>query len=188
MDSREKKKTEDALTTVIGTILMVTLVVILAAIIAAFLMGLGTRVDNPTFSAFSFEPYYNATIGKTTAFSLYLMAGDTVEGQAGSSQTGGGKKFENAQIVLTDPGRNNNIVSVCSEISGSVVLNPGTQYYVVKRDQPNYYLVNNLSQSNCGGGSGGGNPPNQELMRGTWRVTISDLISGTVIYETELII
>ena len=116
------------------------------------------------------------------------MAGDTVEGQAGSSQTGGGKKFENAQIVLTDPGRNNNIVSVCSEISGSVVLNPGTQYYVVKRDQPNYYLVNNLSQSNCGGGSGGGNPPNQELMRGTWRVTISDLISGTVIYETELII
>ena len=170
----------------VGTILMVALVVLLAAVIAALVMGLGNKVEDPTLSAFQFDSYFNTTIGKTTAFSLYLMAGDTIKGQAGSSSTGGGKKIENAQIVLTDPNGNNNIVSVCSAISGSIMLNPGTQYYVVKRNQPNYYLVNNLSQGNCGGGPGGGSPTNKELMSGTWRVTISDLTSGMVIYETEV--
>jgi len=60
MDLKQLLNDDDAVSPVIGVILMVAITVILAAVIASFVLGLGDQAQNPTPQA-SFDFDYDST-------------------------------------------------------------------------------------------------------------------------------
>jgi flagellin-like protein len=78
MDIKQLVQDEDAVSPVIGVILMVAITVILAAVIGTFVLGLGDQVQNTAPQAsFNFD-YDNASIGSTDSISITHDGGDTI--------------------------------------------------------------------------------------------------------------
>jgi len=75
MNIKNLFKDDDAVSPVIGVILMVAITVILAAVIASFVLGLGDSADNVSPSA-SFDFDYDAS---TEGVDVTLTDGDAVE-------------------------------------------------------------------------------------------------------------
>ncbi|WP_436923804.1 type IV pilin [Halosimplex amylolyticum] len=71
---------DDAVSPVIGVILMVAITVILAAVIATFVLGLGDQVSNTTPQAsFSFE--WNGEAGNEAPLEITHDGGETIQAQ-----------------------------------------------------------------------------------------------------------
>ncbi|MFB6139527.1 MAG: type IV pilin [Halosimplex sp.] len=71
---------DDAVSPVIGVILMVAITVILAAVIATFVLGLGDQVSNTSPQAsFSFE--WNGAAGTEDALNVTHDGGETIQAQ-----------------------------------------------------------------------------------------------------------
>jgi len=71
---------DDAVSPVIGVILMVAITVILAAVIATFVLGLGDQVSNTSPQAsFSFE--WNGASGTEDALNVTHDGGETIQAQ-----------------------------------------------------------------------------------------------------------
>ncbi|MFC7142341.1 type IV pilin N-terminal domain-containing protein [Halosimplex aquaticum] len=84
---------DDAVSPVIGVILMVAITVILAAVIATFVLGLGDQVSSTTPQAsFSFE--WNGEAGGQAPLKITHDGGETIQAQnlyvRGSDGTAGG--------------------------------------------------------------------------------------------------
>ncbi len=92
---------DDAVSPVIGVILMVAITVILAAVIATFVLGLGDQVSSTTPQAsFSFE--WNGEAGSTAPLKVTHDGGETIQAQnlyiRGSPGSGGaslGQSWDN---------------------------------------------------------------------------------------------
>jgi len=71
---------DDAVSPVIGVILMVAITVILAAVIATFVLGLGDQVSNTSPQAsFSFE--WNGASGEEATLTITHDGGETIQAQ-----------------------------------------------------------------------------------------------------------
>ncbi|WP_123537137.1 type IV pilin [Halosimplex salinum] len=71
---------DDAVSPVIGVILMVAITVILAAVIATFVLGLGDQVSNTSPQAsFSFE--WNGAAGEEADLKITHNGGETIQAQ-----------------------------------------------------------------------------------------------------------
>jgi len=71
---------DDAVSPVIGVILMVAITVILAAVIATFVLGLGDQVSNTSPQAsFSFE--WNGASGEEATLTVTHDGGETIQAQ-----------------------------------------------------------------------------------------------------------
>lgn len=171
---------------------MVALVVILAAIISSLVMGLWSKVEEPTLTAFKVETITDADNKYINALRFTSMAGDEVSGKSGGSAgTGLGNKLDELGVVLGLPDGKSVDVSLCAAQGEPLEIKPGSQFYVVKRENT-FFLVTDPTQKKCGGGGGGGSgsggADNKELLpHGSWKVIISDkLRSNTVIYSGTL--
>jgi len=96
MDLKQLFADDDAVSPVIGVILMVAITVILAAVIASFVLGLGDQTQQNAPKA-SFEWEYESTAGSTGIVTVTHQGGDTFEagnlvfrGDASSFNAGSG--------------------------------------------------------------------------------------------------
>ena len=64
--------------------------------------------------------------------------------------------LESIQINLTDPDGTEQDVVLCGALDFTQEIKPGFPLYLVKRNKPAFFLVDNLTQGGCGGGTGGG--------------------------------
>jgi len=100
MDLKKLFNDDDAVSPVIGVILMVAITVILAAVIASFVLGLGDQASQttPTVS-FSFD--YNADDGSDGDFGGLLASTSPADGQLTITHDGG-DTVDGARLTLTD--------------------------------------------------------------------------------------
>lgn len=95
MRLRQLFEDEDAVSPVIGVILMVAITVILAAVIGTFVLGLGNQVSNePPQASFEFEFDEGATAGygasdNDDSVDITHESGQTIDGADLSIKTGG---------------------------------------------------------------------------------------------------
>ena len=98
MDLKQLLNDDDAVSPVIGVILMVAITVILAAVIASFVLGLGDQAQQTTPQAsFSFE--YNQDETSPGDFSSDLSTSS--DGQLDVTHDGG-DSIDGARLTLTD--------------------------------------------------------------------------------------
>jgi flagellin-like protein len=123
---------DDAVSPVIGVILMVAITVILAAVIATFVLGLGDRVSNTSPSAsFSFEYEEGATYGDGTTIptgeNCYTGSKFPLNSTEGDEQGvldithDSGESIEAARLTLSDDSGNSVDVSDCGFKSTEVI-------------------------------------------------------------------
>jgi len=92
MNIRELINDDDAVSPVIGVILMVAITVILAAVIASFVLGLGDQAQQTTPQAsFSFD-YTNESGGDDT-LAITHDGGDTIDGARVNATVEGAQEF-----------------------------------------------------------------------------------------------
>ncbi|WP_128478133.1 type IV pilin [Halorussus pelagicus] len=90
---------EDAVSPVIGVILMVAITVILAAVIGTFVLGLGDRVNQASPSAtFSFD--YSQSSGNITVDTVH-DGGDSVAADQVNVTVGGQNVYGNGGLVVS---------------------------------------------------------------------------------------
>jgi flagellin-like protein len=100
MQLKQLLKDKDAVSPVIGVILMVAITVILAAVIGTFVLGLGENVQQTSPQAsFSFE-YSNSTSGDT--LTITHAGGDTIKAANVQFSSTGAKKTNYAGSGLSD--------------------------------------------------------------------------------------
>jgi flagellin-like protein len=98
MDIKQLIQDEDAVSPVIGVILMVAITVILAAVIGTFVLGLGDQVqENAPQASFNFDYDSTATVGATNQ--LYDGSGD---GGELTVTHDGGDSIERSALAFTD--------------------------------------------------------------------------------------
>jgi flagellin-like protein len=78
---------DDAVSPVIGVILMVAITVILAAVIASFVLGLGDTTQQTPTASFSFD--YEQTSGTGDSLTITHDGGDTIPASRLSASTSG---------------------------------------------------------------------------------------------------
>ncbi|PWR72542.1 hypothetical protein [Methanospirillum lacunae] len=59
-------------------------------------------------------------------------------------------------VNLTDPNGVSQDVALCSSTNPNLTLKPGDSIYLIKRNKPVFFIVEDITQSGCGGGGGGG--------------------------------
>jgi hypothetical protein len=64
--------------------------------------------------------------------------------------------LQSIQINLTDPDGIGQDVVLCGSLDFTREIKSGSPLYLVKRNKPAFFLVDNLTQGGCGGGTGGG--------------------------------
>jgi FlaG/FlaF family flagellin (archaellin) len=93
---------DDAVSSVIGVILMVAVTVILAAVIATFVLGIGDGVSNTAPQA-SFEFNYEQNGGGSDELAITHSAGDTIAGEnLNVTSTGAKTEDDDSASVGTD--------------------------------------------------------------------------------------
>ena len=117
---------DDAVSPVIGVILMVAITVILAAVIASFVLGLGDSQQQTPQASWDFE--YNSDVTGVTDFTgSSPTPQDYVPGSASSSEIAtlnitheGGDSIPSDQLNLTDNDGNTNEFDVADGVDGDV--------------------------------------------------------------------
>lgn len=182
--NRKPRHPDDAVSEVIGEILMVALVVALASIVSAFMMGLIGGVPDTAFTAFKADPIYNNTTKMIDAVSILCMAGEGITGKPGESAgPGAGNILKDMTIHITTPAGTSHPVSLCAAVTDPISIRPGTMMFIVKRGDV-YFLVHHPNQTGCGDSGG----KNQEFRpHGLWTITIAETLkSNTVVYKGEM--
>jgi flagellin-like protein len=114
MDFRAILEDDDAVSPVIGVILMVAITVILAAVIATFVLGLGEQVSNTAPQAsFSFD-YASAEFNGDCSANLANTGG----GDGTTTIThDGGDTIEASNLKISDDGGNQETWGSCGSVS-----------------------------------------------------------------------
>lgn len=100
MDLKELFRDDDAVSPVIGVILMVAITVILAAVIASFVLGLGDSAAQSTPQAsFSFD--YDGSVSATSGSFSSDLSSDSDNGQLYISHDGG-DTIDGTLLTLND--------------------------------------------------------------------------------------
>ena len=121
MQFKELLKDDDAVSPVIGVILMVAITVILAAVIGTFVLGLGEQVQSTSPQA-SFNFDYDSSNGTGTAEDLSQNADASTSGSLAVTHTSG-DSIESARLEATD----GTATETGEELWGSgVTVNAGT--------------------------------------------------------------
>jgi flagellin-like protein len=123
MDLKQIFADEDAVSPVIGVILMVAITVILAAVIASFVLGLGDQAQQTTPQAsFSFD--FDSTVDPGEGSSNGLADGTDNGGDGELTVThDGGDSIDSSRVSLTDGSE-----TVSSAFSSSSEITAGTSY------------------------------------------------------------
>jgi flagellin-like protein len=132
MDIRNLFQDDEAVSPVIGVILMVAITVILAAVIATFVLGLGDRVSNTSPSAsFSFEYNEGVVTQSSTEYDCHTGSKyplNQTEANKAPNQQGvldithdSGESIEAARLTLSDDSGNSVDVSDCGFKSTEVI-------------------------------------------------------------------
>ena len=106
MQLRQLLKDDEAVSPVIGVILMVAITVILAAVIGTFVLGLGDQVNNNAPQA-SFEYDFATTDGSADTgdeFTITHTGGDTIEKANIDVKVGGELVYDGGSIVNNPDG------------------------------------------------------------------------------------
>jgi len=124
MNVRELIADDDAVSPVIGVILMVAITVILAAVIGTFVLGLGDQVqENAPQASFTFD-YTDGNTGNCGGASL---GGD---GALDITHDGGDKMNENRLAVKDDSGASLDNVDNCGNIGADSEIDAGETFTV----------------------------------------------------------
>lgn len=103
MKLHELFEADDAVSPVIGVILMVAITVILAAVIGTFVLGLGDQVqDNQPRANFQFEYDFLDTGNQNQQITITHTGGDDVQLSTVSIVVGGETLYEDSSVV-SDP-------------------------------------------------------------------------------------
>jgi flagellin-like protein len=170
---------DEAVSEVIGTILIIALVVILAAIIASYAMGVVSNEKKLVLAPFTFDVGTNGLLqGSTTHNAKYIImsqpAGDNLSiGHSGTEYI----PFSHLSIYITDPnGKQWHVINSWRIQSQSVDI--GKSWYIFGTDtiaNQYYYLVDQFSRiTETDGGI-------ISLIDGTYKITISDIDAKTVL-------
>jgi len=126
MDLKQLFNDDDAVSPVIGVILMVAITVILAAVIASFVLGLGDSASNATPTAsFSFDYETDSTSPLNSDYNLTNGAGS---GDGDLSIThDGGDTIDAGQLSITD-GTDTVQLADGSTFSSGSDINAGTTF------------------------------------------------------------
>jgi len=112
MNVRELIADDDAVSPVIGVILMVAITVILAAVIGTFVLGLGDQVQqNAPQTSFTFD--YNEGTTNTGCTNGYLDNGPTPQGELSVTHDGGDEINENRLSFKDDSGNSITDLETC---------------------------------------------------------------------------
>jgi len=102
MDIKELLNDDNAVSPVIGVILMVAITVILAAVIASFVLGLGDQAQNTTPTAsFNFD-YDTGSSVTATADTLYTSSDGAANGYELTVTHDSGDDLDSANLELKD--------------------------------------------------------------------------------------
>jgi len=142
MDIKKLLQDDDAVSPVIGVILMVAITVILAAVVASFVLGLGdSQQQTPTASfEFDYDGSSDGTAGANDDFTTPDSSGDgALTGGASASNTGvltithdGGDTLDGARLTLNDGGDEGPTITWDSSSPGPDIgtVNAGTSVNV----------------------------------------------------------
>jgi len=115
---------EQAVSPVIGVILMVAITVILAAVIATFVLGLGEQIDQPPQASFSFD--FTETDESDGTLTVTHDGGDSIQaselfvrGRNGTNADGGGATYDDEWTAFVD-GSVGATVDETGSVSGEV--------------------------------------------------------------------
>jgi flagellin-like protein len=141
---------DDAVSPVIGVILMVAITVILAAVIGTFVLGLGDQVSNTSPSAsFTFE--YTNNSGGADELDVTHDGGDSISASQLNASVSGALDGSDNSVAFgpESDGNDGNLFGDSGDVSA------GTTYTVSAKDFS----------------TGGANPSNLNLAESTFRVT-----------------
>jgi flagellin-like protein len=99
MDIKKLLQDDEAVSPVIGVILMVAITVILAAVIASFVLGLGDSQQQTPTASFDFD--YNQDVSSVSGSGLH-QSGDVSDGGNLEIAHAGGDSLTLARVSLTD--------------------------------------------------------------------------------------
>lgn len=92
---------DDAVSPVIGVILMVAITVILAAVIGAFVLDLGSGQEKSPTASFDFDQYDDAG---TTKVDITVQSGESIDGTLLETKTGSGSLAGSGWSAYTEVG------------------------------------------------------------------------------------
>lgn len=91
--------------------------------------------------------------------------------------------YRDLQVELTDPNGVTWDVVLCGSLDFSEEISTKSPFYLVKRNKPFFFIVDNPTQGGCGGGGGGGSregATNKEITpEGIWELKIKGVHSDT---------
>ncbi|MCU0629557.1 MAG: type IV pilin [Methanoregulaceae archaeon] len=163
---------DQAVSEVIGTVLMVAMVVMVAGIIAAMLFGMPFIPQKPTLASFSVEIIQVTNSTEPGAQAVPAISFHQVSGAEPAFFGANG-----TNILLSDP--SGITYTVIPAITGTKIK-VGEQFFVFrKQGSPGNFQVTNNQSSICGNG--------QFTPHGTWHFTITDeKESNIVILQQDL--
>ncbi|WP_135306377.1 type IV pilin [Haloarcula amylovorans] len=133
MDLKELLQDDDAVSPVIGVILMVAITVILAAVIASFVLGLGDQAQKQTPQA-SFSYDYDESVDAQTAsnidFGTANFSDSTPNGALTITHDGGDTINENRLSLVESGGDKKPNLNSASSISAAQDITAGTSIVV----------------------------------------------------------
>jgi len=142
---------DEAVSPVIGVILMVAITVILAAVIASFVLGLGSQTQTTPSAAFSVD--YTSGAGAGTTTGTISGSGDnlvTITHDSGDSIVESELYVRGDGINQTDSWENLNEATVSGESEGESAVVAGDRAHL---DADSDYDINVVYESSEGGSS-----------------------------------
>jgi len=147
MDLKQLLNDDDAVSPVIGVILMVAITVILAAVIASFVLGLGDQAQQTTPQAsWSFE--YTQSDNVDNPKDEDHFTGDALAQSGGSNDNGllnvthdGGDSIDGARLTLTDGSSTTNSFDDSSNVVSTTEMSAGSIVEVAMDDSDEVDLI-----------------------------------------------
>ena len=119
---------DDAVSPVIGVILMVAITVILAAVIGTFVLGLGDQVqNNPPQAQFTVE--YNESVTTSSAYNTNACVNSNDDGELEVTHDSG-KSIVADRLVFRGADAGENRWQDCSGLSSDEQVNAGDSAYI----------------------------------------------------------
>ena len=137
------------------------------------------------FSGICIADTENKTADLAQGFNISPISGDT-EGIAAigitlensSAIRSGTISMQDLLINLTDSKGTFQDVILCSSVDPKVKIQQGDQFYLIKRNKPVFFIVDDLNRTGCGGGGGSGSQQgsNKDINpKGVWKIQISNV-------------
>lgn len=185
-----RKAQDQAVSEVIGTILMVLLVVAISAIIAAIIMGIPLLPQKPALAAFSVGVVNGVSSGSPHTQTVPVIRFDQVAGDRLTQNYTQGvhTKINQTKIKLLDP--NGRMITVVQSVTMTgTEIEKGETFYIFRRDvgEPNQYWLTNDPARIFNYSKWSGVEP--FTPHGSWRLIITDeKDTNMVIFQKDIVL